>query len=188
MNWKHCYLRKTTEEEKVVFDCDEVWDGQIPEIDEDVLIYQNGHYDVDCMTDVDVGVALYNNDYDDFHWCELEAPDIGNGDKMSLIDEVKNFGSESHKKWFDRFFDDLKIEEKLKRSAMKGFSGYKISISKKDEYLARRLDSQKTVDLLKQRLGDGFDIEIKNLESSYKIFGKRAVLSRDLCIYWTNGG
>lgn len=103
---------------------------------------------------------------------------------MALIDDVKNIGSESHKKWFDRYFDGLKIEEKLKQSAMKGFSGYKISIPKNDEYLARRLNSQKTVDLLKQRLGDGFDVEITNLESSYKIFGKPAVLSRDLYIFW----
>ncbi|SUN48855.1 Uncharacterised protein [Streptococcus dysgalactiae subsp. dysgalactiae] len=102
---------------------------------------------------------------------------------MSLIDEVKECSSESHKKWFDRFFDDLKIEEKIKQSAMKGFSGYKISIPKNDEYLARRLDSQKTLDLLKQRLGDGFDVEIKNLESSYTIFGKPVVFSRDLCIF-----
>ncbi|EHI68874.1 hypothetical protein ACVRY7_08290 [Streptococcus ictaluri] len=106
---------------------------------------------------------------------------------MSLIDEVKECGSESHKKWFDRFFDDLKIEEKIKQSAMKGFSGYKISISKNDEYLARRLNSQKTVDLLKQRLGDGFEVEIKNLESSYTIFGKPVVISRDLCIFWRTG-
>lgn len=106
---------------------------------------------------------------------------------MSLIDEIKECGSESHKKWFDRYFDGLKIEEKLKQSAMKGFSGYKISIPKNDEYLARRLDSQKTIDLLKYRLGDGFDVEIKNLESSYKIFGKPVVLSRDLFIFWRTG-
>lgn len=106
---------------------------------------------------------------------------------MSLIDEVKECGSESHEKWFDRFFDDLKIEEKIKQSAMKGFSGYKISIPKNDEYLARRLDSQKTLDLLKQRLGEGFDVEIKNLESSYTIFGKPVVFSRDLYIYWMRG-
>lgn len=106
---------------------------------------------------------------------------------MSLIDEVKKCGLESHKKWFDRFFNDLKIEEKLKQSAMKGFSGYKISIPKNDEYLARRLDSQKTVDLLKQRLGDGFEVEIKTLESSYEIFGKPVVLSRELHIFWRIG-
>ena len=106
---------------------------------------------------------------------------------MSLIDEVKECSFESHKKWFDRFFNDLKIEEKLKQSSMKGFSGYKISIPKNDEYLARRLDSQKTVDLLKQRLGGGFDVKIENIESSYEIFGKPIVLSRDLHIYWMRG-
>ncbi|WP_272075866.1 hypothetical protein ABNG39_11480 [Streptococcus dysgalactiae] len=106
---------------------------------------------------------------------------------MSLIDEVKECSSESHKKWFDRFFDDLKIEEKIKQSAMKGYSGYKISSPKNDEYLARRLDSQKTVDLLKQRLGDGFKVEIKTLESPYKLLGKPVVFSRDLCIFWMIG-
>ncbi len=30
--------------------------------------------------------------------------------RMSLNDEVKKCESESHKKWFDRFFDDLKTE------------------------------------------------------------------------------
>lgn len=107
--------------------------------------------------------------------------------RMSLIDEVKECSSESHKKWFDRFFNDLKIEDKIKQSAMKGFSGYKISIFKNDEYLARRLNSQKTVDLLKQRLGDGFNVEIKTLESSYKLLGKPVVFSRDLCIFWRIG-
>lgn len=106
---------------------------------------------------------------------------------MSLIDEVKECSSESHKKWFDRFFNDLKIEDKIKQSAMKGFSSYKISISKNDEYLARRLNSQKTVDLLKQRLGDGFKVEIKTLESSYKLLGEPVVFSRDLYIYWMRG-
>lgn len=104
--------------------------------------------------------------------------------RMSLIDEVKQCGLESHKKWFDRFFNDLKIEDKIKQSAMKGFSGYRIPISKNDEYLARRLNSQKTVDLLKQRLGDGFEVEIKNLESSYKLLGKPVVLSRELHIFF----
>ncbi|MGT2744851.1 hypothetical protein ACVRW4_05860 [Streptococcus phocae subsp. phocae] len=103
---------------------------------------------------------------------------------MSLIDEVKKCESESHEKWFDRFFDDLKIEEKIKQSAMKGYSGYKISISKNDEYLARRLNSQKTIDLLKQRLGDGFKVEISILESDLIFFGKRRELSRHLKIYW----
>ncbi|MCB2830623.1 hypothetical protein [Streptococcus dysgalactiae] len=106
---------------------------------------------------------------------------------MSLIDEVKQCGLESHKKWFDRFFNDLKIEDKIKQSAMKGFSGYRIPISKNDEYLARRLNSQKTIDLLKQRLGGGFDVEIKTLESSYKLLGKPVVFSRDLYIFWRIG-
>lgn len=81
MNWKHCYLRKTDAQEKAYFGSDEIWAGQIPDLDEEVLIYQNGHYDVDCMTDVNSGIALYNNDYDDFYWCELEAPNTRSVEK-----------------------------------------------------------------------------------------------------------
>lgn len=81
MDWKHAYLRKATDEEKKELGCEEIWGGELPELDEEVLIYQNGHYSIDYMTDIDVdgGLALYDNDYDDFYWCELEVPDTGNG-------------------------------------------------------------------------------------------------------------
>lgn len=81
MNWKHAYLRNATDEENKELGCEEIWGGELPELDEEVLIYQNGHYSIDYMTDVDVdgGLALYDSDYDDFYWCELEAPDTGNG-------------------------------------------------------------------------------------------------------------
>lgn len=86
MNWKHAYLRKATEQEIEEFgnqpiwqeDC-MVWDGDLPELDEEILIYQNGHYSIDYMTNVDGGLALYDSDYDDFYWCELEKPYAGNG-------------------------------------------------------------------------------------------------------------
>ncbi|PCH13868.1 hypothetical protein A9Y57_00136 [Streptococcus parauberis] len=79
MNWKHAYLRKATEEEIEVLGCEDIWDGDVPDIYVTILIYQKGNYDIDYMDDVDVGFALYNNDYDDFYWCELEKPDTGNG-------------------------------------------------------------------------------------------------------------
>lgn len=85
MNWKHAYLRKATDEELEFSGISpdlrvelQMWAGDLPELDEEVLIYQNGHYSIDCMTDVDGGLALYDNDYDDFYWCELEAPDTRN--------------------------------------------------------------------------------------------------------------
>ncbi|WP_070043581.1 hypothetical protein [Streptococcus agalactiae] len=81
MNWKHAYLRKATEEEIEVLGCEDIWDGDVPDIYVTILIYQNGNYDIDYMDDVDVGFALSNNDYDDFYWCELEKPDTGNGDR-----------------------------------------------------------------------------------------------------------
>ncbi|GAA5357140.1 hypothetical protein SuUB36_19440 [Streptococcus uberis] len=70
MNWKHAYLRKATDEELEFSGISpdlrvelQMWDGDLPELDEEVLIYQNGHYSIDCMTDVDGGLALYDNDF-----------------------------------------------------------------------------------------------------------------------------
>lgn len=75
MNWKHCYLRKADKEEYDYFASEDIWAGEVPYLDEDILVYKDGYFDVDCMTDIDSGIALYNNDYDDFYWCELEKPE-----------------------------------------------------------------------------------------------------------------
>lgn len=39
---------------------------------------------------------------------------------MNLFDELKQISSESHGVWFERYFNNLRLEEKLKVSAKKG--------------------------------------------------------------------
>lgn len=38
---------------------------------------------------------------------------------MTLFDEVQQLSSESHAKWFERYFKRYNLEEKLKTSAQK---------------------------------------------------------------------
>lgn len=107
------------------------------------------------------------------------------GDGMSLFDEVNELGDESHEKWFNRHFDKYNIEAKIKKSAMKGYTAYRINIEKEpDKYLAKRLGDKRTIDLLKNRLGEGFKVEISETESIYTIFGKHAILDRFILISW----
>ncbi|MGG8343414.1 hypothetical protein [Streptococcus uberis] len=104
---------------------------------------------------------------------------------MSLFDEVKELGDESHAKWFERYFNKYNIEAKIKKSAMKGYTAYRINIEKEpDKYLAKRLGDKRTIDLLKNRLGEGFKVEISKTESIYTIFGNRIILDRFILISW----
>lgn len=70
---------------------------------------------------------------------------------MTLFDEVQQLGSESHAKWFERYFKKYDLEQKIKASAQQGYTGHLIGVlSVKDEYTRRRLDNEKTLELLRR--------------------------------------
>lgn len=100
---------------------------------------------------------------------------------MTLFDEVNELGNESHEKWFNRRFDKFNLEAKIKKSAMKGYTAYRINIKKEpDKYLAKRLGDKRTIALLKKRLGEGFKIEISTTVGKYAI-----ILDRFILISWS---
>ncbi|HEO4177405.1 TPA: hypothetical protein ACQ0F8_001979 [Streptococcus agalactiae] len=79
MNWKHCYLRKATQEEGENFSHDDIWGGEIPSEDGKILVYKDGFYSIDdWVYDLDAAGLSENYDYTDFHWCELEEPETEN--------------------------------------------------------------------------------------------------------------
>lgn len=81
---------------------------------------------------------------------------------MTLFDEVQQLSSESHAKWFERYFNRIDLENRIKIFAAKGKTMCTISVDdKKDDYLKTRLSSSKTIDMLRYRLGDGFSVELK---------------------------
>ncbi|MDS2335399.1 YopX family protein [Streptococcus pneumoniae] len=66
---------------------------------------------------------------------------------MTLFDEVQQLSSESHAKWFERYFEKYNLEQKLKTSAQKGYTGYLINVwSVRDEYLRNRLGDERTME------------------------------------------
>ena len=104
---------------------------------------------------------------------------------MSLFDEVNELGNESHEKWFNRYFDKHNLEAKIKKAAMQGDGAYRINIEKEpDKYLAKRLRDKRTIDLIKNRLGEGFKVEKIKKESIYTIFGNHMFLDRFILISW----
>lgn len=79
---------------------------------------------------------------------------------MSLIEEVKKQNEESHTKWFERWYKKKNLENELKKSASKGYSGYQLRISDlQDDYLKRRLRDSRTIKCIEEKLGDGFHVK-----------------------------
>ena len=79
MKWHKLYLRKMTEEEKEFYqsDYDEIWDGKLPNLGEEVLVtipLSSGEF-TDTYTDTwiefDNGVGFENTDEDVIYWMEL---------------------------------------------------------------------------------------------------------------------
>ncbi len=79
MDWKHAYLRNATDEEKKELGCEEIWSGELPCEDSQILVYKNGYFTIDdWVNDLGECGLTENYDFTDFYWCELEAPDTGN--------------------------------------------------------------------------------------------------------------
>lgn len=92
---------------------------------------------------------------------------------MTLFDEVQQLGSEGHAKWFERYFKKHDLEQKIKASAQKGYTGYLIDVwSIGDKYLKRRLEDERTLEALRELLGPGFRVR-------YKIYRSRNIFTGD---------
>ena len=79
MKWHKVYLRKMTEEEKEFYqgDYDEIWDGELPEIGEEVLVtvpLSSGKFIktyTDAWIEFDNGVGFEYTDNDVIYWMEM---------------------------------------------------------------------------------------------------------------------
>ncbi|WP_347979487.1 hypothetical protein [Lactococcus formosensis] len=90
---------------------------------------------------------------------------------MGLIEEIQEIQKESHEKWFERWYKKLNLEKKILTSASKGYSGYRISVSEAgDEYSRTRLGNPNTIELLKNKLGKGFEVCLKEKHGK-NVFG-----------------
>ena len=81
---------------------------------------------------------------------------------MTLIDEIKSSQKESHEKWFERWYKKANLENNIRISAKKGYTGFRIQVSDcNDEYSRLRLRNKETISLLKEKLGDGFTVTLR---------------------------
>lgn len=79
MKWNKVYLRKMTEEEKEFYvgDSDEIWDGDIPELGEEVLVtfpLPSGKFVdtyIDTWEEFDEGIGFENTENDVIYWMEM---------------------------------------------------------------------------------------------------------------------
>ena len=90
---------------------------------------------------------------------------------MSLIEDIKIVQAESHEKWFERWYKKFDLEKKILVAASEGFTGYRISVSEvSDGYTRTRRSNPKTIELLKNKLGEGFEVDLKE-EQGKNAFG-----------------
>lgn len=104
---------------------------------------------------------------------------------MTLIDEVKRLNSESHAKWFERYFKEYDLEQKIKVSAQKGYTGHLMSVLKVgDDYTRRRLDDERTLEKIKGLLGDGFKVEFHLTYGKNILTGEKFIVNKQIHITW----
>lgn len=98
---------------------------------------------------------------------------------MKLIDQEKNANEESFETWFSRWYEKQNLDKDIIRSAQKGYSGFRITItdryeskndfSKERKYKNRRLRDERTVEKIREKLGEGFDVTYKEDVQKSKI-------------------
>lgn len=104
---------------------------------------------------------------------------------MTLFDEVQQLSSESHAKWFERYFKKYNLEQKLKNSAQKGYTGYLIDVwSVRDKYLRNRLENERTLEMLRERLGKGFSVGYQLTHSKSLFTGQEYISDKKIHITW----
>ena len=104
---------------------------------------------------------------------------------MKLFDEVQQLSSESHAKWFECYFKEYDLEHKIKVSEQKGYTGHLINVmSVKSEYLQRRLCDERTLEMLRERLGEGFSVGYQLTYSKNIFTGQEYVSNKKIHITW----
>lgn len=103
----------------------------------------------------------------------------------ALLDDLKNENTEAFEKWFKRWYGKSDLENRIKVSNLKGFTGIKIKIPQEDPYLQNRLSDIRALTELRKKL-PGFTID-KNAECGDRmIFGHKLGTYRNefIAISW----
>ena len=104
---------------------------------------------------------------------------------MTLFDEAQQLSSESYDKWFERYFKKYNLEKVIKKSAKQGYTGHLMSVLKVgDDYTRRRLDDERTLEKIKELLGDGFKVEFHLTYGKNILTGEKFLANKQIHITW----
>lgn len=78
-----------------------------------------------------------------------------------LINKVKRFQNESFYKWFDDFCEDYKLKDEIISAAKNGYGKIQFKIPRDELYRFRNIQF---IPLLKEYLGEGFEVDFKTVE------------------------
>lgn len=78
-----------------------------------------------------------------------------------FIDKVKRFQNESFYEWFEKFCEDYNLKDEIISSAKKGYGAMQFKIPNNELYRFRNIQF---IPLVKEYLGEGFEVEIKTIE------------------------
>lgn len=78
MKWNKAYLRKTTEEEHELYKIDLIWDGEFPELFEEVIVTEGKdcRFSVDTWIEFDNGIGFEYTDADIVYWMSIPRLEI----------------------------------------------------------------------------------------------------------------
>ena len=129
MKWHKIYLRKMTEEEKEFYqgDYDEIWDGTLPDIDEEVLVtypLSSGEFvDTykDTWLDFEIGLGFENTESDVVYW--MQIPQY-NGELGGL-----KMTNEELKQEIERLEEQIKgLKAKLEEKSFLPYQPYEVEV------------------------------------------------------------
>lgn len=114
---------------------------------------------------------------------------------MSLINQIRDIQEESYNKWFERYWKNLNLENKIIQSAQKGYSAYRIGImdgselrnqlSEEELYTIRRLRDSRTTGLLQEMLGEGLTVKLIQDPYTVRLFGAELKRTKEyILISW----
>lgn len=93
---------------------------------------------------------------------------------MSIIEELKEENNKAFVTWFERWWNNEDLMNKIRIANSKGYNRYRLTydINSNDKYLMNRLSDDRIVEIMEEKLGDGFMV-IKDIVTHErgKLFG-----------------
>ncbi len=110
----------------------------------------------------------------------VEEPVKGFG-SQSLKEQLQQKQKDSHRIWFERWYESEHLEKELEIAALQNYSSYSIPFPN-SEYLARRLQDPRTIKMLREKLPS---IKIKYKKTEHKNIINQTYYTEEILFDWS---